>query len=234
MTTLVLGSKPLESQLQGHYAQAFVANGAFHQLSEQQIDIERLTGVFTPYLFPVDLSFGPYVGRQALRESVIQAIQAHKLDRAVLRPVTTIDPSTAEKALVAAIGYRPKEIATLSVRRLSRAILAHSGVTPLRRLFLMASAYWRGFYPVQDPRWKISTGMLAFLLALIERGSTSLPIVIAGIGITDNPYPENPAFIATRKPHVSADVNFLRAVRRIAGPNVVVLDSDLELVTRSD
>ena len=231
MATLVIGSGPFSQIPSISYDQTFAANGAFNSLLGLSIETGVVKGVATPYLFRPNVEIGPFRNREPLRESAIDSIRAFQPEILIVRPGQPRAGKVSESEICRTLGYNPKVLTQLSHASLSSKILVSLGYSAPRRWGEFLSARFRCVYPSQDPRWKISTGVLGVLLALAER--RPFPIVVAGIGLASSPYRNEPMYIANRAGHIEADLRFLKSVRtRFAGELIQVLDTQLDDLTK--
>ncbi|MDA7814736.1 hypothetical protein N8964_00715 [Pontimonas sp.] len=231
MTTIVLGSKPITT-ITDVPTTVIAANGAFSQLTMIPSTYTRLLGVFTPYLFSPILPGTPYEGRESLFHATLEAVRRCPPQTAFIRPGAT---SEAGAVLSAAKDFFPSgtEIRLLSRITLSWDIMKFSGMSPASRALRMVRDRAKGYYPVSDPRFKISTGVMGALIALAANEGFESPIHIHGIGTTEDAYSYLSSVRADRAPHVSADIQFLKSVRAFFPQRqILVSDSVLENATR--
>lgn len=232
MTLLVLGSKPLDEPLPSSISEAYVANGAFSQLILSGIVPDSTIGVFTPYLFSPSEKEGPYQERTNLRQSALRYINEFRPERVVVRPTTRFSQEQVRVMVARALSYEPRFVEVPSRLSISWNLLRSAGHGPVVSAYTVARARAVGLSPIQDPRWKISTGLVGLVLAMQSDLARNLPIVLAGIGVDSAPYPESPEFLADRGPHIGADIGFLRDVRRLRTDiSIKILDPQLNELT---
>lgn len=228
---LILGSKKADRLPSIQFDSVFAANGALHHLAALPFSPSLVNGVFTPYLFSPLKEGNPYLGRKSLLEETLSKIQECPPHFAFIRPGATADK---HQVACTARDFFPNSTKIVSLNRhiLSWQILALTGVNVLPRLFNVSSGYASGLPLISQKSHKLSTGVLALALSLRQSAGKDTVFEVVGIGAEEGSYSYMPASVSFRKPHLEADIAFLKLVRdRHKLGKIRISDPELERVT---
>lgn len=230
---VVLGSKPLDRIVKEEYDVAFVANGGVAQLGQFAKAPAHVFGVFTPYLFADPDEGSPYFGRQGLYDSTRESLRDFDFEAVFVRESAIYSARRAEMAARAFFGSAVP-VFGLSRATLSKWILFTQSYSLAGQIFHYYRFRVKRTYLVSARSFKISTGAVGLVLALLGAASSHIKSIdVLGIGISEDSYPQFPGEVASRVPHVYADLRLLQKVRKnwLTVP-IFVDDVDLDRATR--